>query len=312
MREDMYDAAIGHNASGAYFLFQGQYREPGYNGSRWGNRKVLHITTDDVDWFREAEEVLSRALGDESGTTFSRRISPLEGTFKESDDEDLDEETEFEEIEMTVNRDGFHIDCYSDGSIIGSAYIPRSPKNVDGEYEDNSHLEALHFNISQLIDSFEQGGDDEEVEIDTEMSLAGLDEELQSRCLPAYRSNQYSDAAKTAVQIVEERISGLEISELDGKYGKDLMMAAFTEDDGPLSLGENRNEKQGVMFMFAGGYQAIRNPLSHRQQDSDQTRHMDQIDQRMAHDVIAYSNLLLNLLESAVRRRESELEAETE
>ena len=68
------------------------------------------------------------------------------------------------------------------------------------------------------------------------------------------------------------------------------MTESFTPDGGPLSFGETSSEQQGVMFLYRGAMQSLRNPASHR--------FIEEVDEDYARDVIHTVNLLLRLMET--------------
>jgi hypothetical protein len=84
---------------------------------------------------------------------------------------------------------------------------------------------------------------------------------------------------------------------MDYSSTADLMKKAFRPSEGPLRMGEKPGEEEGVMFLYAGAIQGLRNPLSHRLVDLEKERYLDDFDQQEAHDIISYVNLLLSLLE---------------
>lgn len=126
--------------------------------------------------------------------------------------------------------------------------------------------------------------DDEQFsEINSEM----LDQELVEKALDSYEHENYQDTVKNALMVLESRVrrkGGFG----DDDYGDDLMTRAFNPDEGPLTMGKTRAEKQGFMFLYKGVIQAIRNPANHR--------FIEKIDESYAQDVVHTVNLLLRLI----------------
>ncbi|PAU79990.1 TIGR02391 family protein [Halorubrum salipaludis] len=123
----------------------------------------------------------------------------------------------------------------------------------------------------------------------TEVDSSVLDDELVERSVSQYESGHYQSAVQSAFIILEERVRdrggfGRDI------HGSDLMTESFTPDDGPLSFGETGSEQQGVMFLYRGAMQSLRNPASHR--------FIEEVDEDYARDVIHTVNLLLRLMET--------------
>lgn len=128
--------------------------------------------------------------------------------------------------------------------------------------------------------------DDADDFVDVDSSV--IDDELAVRALSEYESGHEQSAVRTAFTVLEERVrerGGFPQSQ----SGAGLMLAAFNSDDGPLSFGETEGEQDGVMFLYRGAFQALRNPVSHR--------FIDEVDEAYARDAIHTVNLLLRLLE---------------
>lgn len=122
------------------------------------------------------------------------------------------------------------------------------------------------------------------VEVDSSV----LDDELAERCLSEYESGHYQSTVRTAFTVLEERVRE------GGGFpqaisGAELMLQAFNADDGPLSFGQTDGERDGVMFLYRGAFQALRNPVSHR--------FVEEVDKEYARDAIHTVNLLLRLLD---------------
>ncbi|MFC7072974.1 TIGR02391 family protein [Halovenus rubra] len=129
----------------------------------------------------------------------------------------------------------------------------------------------------------------DEAEDFTEVDSSVLDNELVERSISQYESGHYQSAVQSAFIVLEERVRdrgnfGRDI------HGSDLMTEAFTPERGPLSFGETGSEQEGVMFLYRGAMQSLRNPASHR--------FIEEVDEEYARDVIHTVNLLLRLMES--------------
>lgn len=122
--------------------------------------------------------------------------------------------------------------------------------------------------------------------VDVDSSV--LDNELSERVVPEYEGGHYQSAVRTAFTVLEERVrdEGGFPQELSGAA---LMLDAFNSEDGPLSFGATDGEQDGVMFLYRGAFQALRNPVSHR--------FVDEVDEDYARDAIHTVNLLLRLLD---------------
>lgn len=122
----------------------------------------------------------------------------------------------------------------------------------------------------------------------TQVDTGVLDEELEDRCVPKFEDGHPQSAIQSAMIVLEERVR--EKGDYSpNSFGTNLMKDAFHMDDGPLAFGESKSEKVGVMFLYRGVIQALRNPASHRP--------LEEADEGYARDVIHTVNLLLRLLE---------------
>ncbi|MFC4359239.1 TIGR02391 family protein [Halobium salinum] len=123
------------------------------------------------------------------------------------------------------------------------------------------------------------------------------DGELIERCLPLFEQGKYPEAARLAGQILEERVDDVPIESLENFGGTNLMHQAFSPDGGPVRLASENSEQKGLMYLFAGAYLAIRNPLSHRTPDPERNRYLDQIDRNQSRNAIHTIDFLLTVLE---------------
>jgi hypothetical protein len=146
-------------------------------------------------------------------------------------------------------------------------------------------------NGEQLLTFF-----DEIIEDTTRVSGVSLqDEALVNRCLPLFERGEYPEAARLAGQILEERTKALAPESQKG--GAKLMRDVFSPEGGSLQIASDNGEQVGLMSLFAGTYQAIRNPLSHRTPDSEGERYLDDLDQTQTKNILHLSDYLLTTIE---------------
>lgn len=122
------------------------------------------------------------------------------------------------------------------------------------------------------------------------------DGEIVDKCVPHYREEEYQEACRKAGVILEERVTEVapdEYSELDGS---DLMHQMFTDDDGVLQIADNPSEQRSLMYLFAGTYMGVRNPLSHRTVSPDKNRYLDDLDDTQSRNILHLVDFLLTLL----------------
>lgn len=143
-------------------------------------------------------------------------------------------------------------------------------------------------NADRLLDFFQEIGDaNTETGEGTPSYFRGLDEDLiEAGVLDHFENGHYQSAIRDAFNVLEERVreSGEYGPEI---HGTNLMHQAFNVGSGPLSTGSTNSEKEGFLKLYAGAFQALRNPASHRTVELDWQR---------AHDIIHLVNLLLSSL----------------
>ncbi|ACV47818.1 MULTISPECIES: TIGR02391 family protein [Halomicrobium] len=209
--------------------------------------------------------------------------------------------------EVAVGRERINFDLHvsvNDRGVwfgdqdLGLYKIPAGPKK-----DVNKNTYNNLYNIRQFRDLLEEflysygreNRDDQDVG-SFSYPTSELDDELIERVLPKYDRGNFGDAVQTAGKIVEERVRQKSPEELKEKDGSELIQEA-TKSGGPLSFGERSAEEQGVMFLYAGSYQAIRNPLSHRSPDQSKERYLDDLGKEEAHNIISFVNLQLRFLD---------------
>ncbi|WP_231183085.1 TIGR02391 family protein [Haladaptatus sp. DYF46] len=159
--------------------------------------------------------------------------------------------------------------------------------------QDRNNLKSVQRFATRLIELLEEGENSARDESGTS-SFELTDSELSTRCISKFERGEYADAASTSLKVLEERVRANGDEDLADLYGKDLMMQAFSSDDGSLAFGENANEEQGVMFLYAGAMQALRNPLSHRTPDPEGSKHLDSFSEDDARSILYFVDFLIS------------------
>lgn len=191
-------------------------------------------------------------------------------------------EEDFEGLTFVVGRKYLCFQLSASGGDRGID-IPAAEEILRGASQDVSNLTLAKKTFNDFF-AIELSDADDFADVDSSV----LDNELESRCLSEYESAHYQSAVRTAFTVLEERIRN------KGEFpqrmaGAELALQAFNSDDGALSFGETEGEQDGVMFLYRGAFQALRNPVSHR--------FVEDIDEEYARDAIHTVNLLLRLLE---------------
>lgn len=148
-------------------------------------------------------------------------------------------------------------------------------------------------NVERLLDFFGQlselpVGDSREIELH--------DAELAEECFAEYADGEFQEACRRAVVVLEDRVRKLAPAKYSDFNATDMMHQVFSPEDGELQISENNNEQQGLMYLYAGAYLAIRNPLTHRTVDEERNRYMDDLDEIQARNVLHFVDFLLTQL----------------
>ena len=211
-------------------------------------------------YLREQDErTRSVTIPLESGTGFNSRL----GQFIE----------DIEEATFSVDATGLEV--YAQGH---RGEIQHYRKLVDHTQQDRQNT----IELLDIVDELFQSRDEEPV-------LDVKHPDLRNDAVPEYIDGHYQSSVRTAFRVLEQRIRE-EGDFPQDSVGMGMAQDAFSPDDGPLTFADVGAEQRGWMFLYAGGFGALRNPPSHRNEDS--------IDQHRAMETLHFVDLLLNVLES--------------
>ncbi|RDZ33955.1 MULTISPECIES: TIGR02391 family protein [unclassified Haloferax] len=246
-----------------------QYSSDGTPTQSFGGTFVFSEWTD----LQDVAELLQRYIREQDNQTRSITVPLDSGTGFNSRlgryIEDIEEAT------FTVNDYRLEVDANGH-----RGEIRHYRRSVDHEQQDRRGAMAF----LDMVDELFQDTDEEPI-----LHLEHPD--LRSDAVPEYVDGHYQSCVRTAFRVLEERIRE------EGGFSQDdtgmgMAQDAFSEDGGPLTFASVAAEKRGWMYLYAGGFGALRNPPSHRDEES--------IDQQRAMQVLHYVDLLLNVLESEV------------
>lgn len=228
--------------------------------SDWSDlQKVADILQQQIR--QQDSRTRSVSLPVDSGTAYNSRLSQW-----------IDE---LEEVQFTVDNRELQVNAQS---LRGR--LPHYDHLVDSAVQDRRNAMDFLDIVSELF-----GDSTDEPVLHLQHS------DLRSDAVPEYADGHYQSSVRTAFRVLEERIRE------EGNYSQDstgmgLSEDAFSPGDGPLTFAEVGAEQKGWMFLYAGGFGALRNPPSHRNEES--------IDQQRAMQVLHYVDLLLDVLETQV------------
>ena len=126
---------------------------------------------------------------------------------------------------------------------------------------------------------------------DPKMNFDHIDPEISKQCRNLY--SQDPDAAVAwAFVVVEERLRALvgkSTGDVPNLTGDALITKALHVDNGVLSDGSlTRSEREGMLLLFKGAFQFVRNPRAHRVVNDD--------DEQLTIDFMHLADLLLRIL----------------
>lgn len=153
-----------------------------------------------------------------------------------------------------------------------------------GEIQRGPHTnEEIEKCAREAINNLKNDSVDEHIQLPEYM----LDDKLRLRVVEHFENEQYQSAVQHSFITLEERIRNRGGFSYDN-YGTSLISEAFHYENGPLSFGQTKSEKRGVLNLYRSSFQTFRNPTSHRFLDSMGPQH--------AHHIICFVNLLLLFL----------------
>jgi len=227
----------------------------------FSNWRDLQDVADLLQTYIREQDELTRSITVplDSGTGFNSRLG--------EHIDDIDEARfTVDEHQLEVNAEGLR------------GRLPHYSKSVDYTQQDRRNSMAF----LDMVDEFFQEQEEEPI-----LHLQHPD--LRSDAVPEYVDGHYQSSVRTAFRVLEERIRE-EGGFPQDSVGMGMVQDAFSTDDGPLTFAEVEAEKRGWMYLYAGGFGALRNPPSHRNEDS--------IDQHRAMQILHYVDMLLEVLES--------------
>ena len=249
------------------------------------NRAYLEVSFANTQIIENVRDFIAYHLS--NNTTIKRSLDvPVEdGHFVLSvaGSSERNESDNFDEITIRANNSRIEFG----GPAAMTPYIYTYELAKEGEpQDDNNSTQILNF-LEEVI------GNDKASSGTVELN----DNELISRCLPKYKRGEYSDAARLAGQILEERVKTVAPESVADLTGAKLMKQAFNPDEGPIQMADEAGEQEGIMFLYAGTYQAIRNPLSHRTPNPEKERYLDNLDQVQTRNILHLVDFLLMSLD---------------
>lgn len=222
------------------------------------------------DSLQELNTLIDKHLRNKDGRTRSVTLEAESGRSLSS--ESTIKSGEVEEVEFILDESDLHV--RTSGPAQGR--LPFYQKSVDLEIQDYSNLIEFQNILEEILDYTSSSS-----------ALELKNPELLGDAEPEYKNGHYQSAVRTAFRVLEEQIR--EKGDFDAEMtGSNLAQEAFKQG-GELEIGDISGEIQGWMYLYTGGFLALRNPPSHRD--------VPEIDQNRARRILSFVDLLLQTLE---------------
>lgn len=257
----------------------------------------IEITRMDVDTLRKIQTGLGEWLQKANSEQTELTTRPVEGGYKDSS-----EDHEIYRLQVEFTSLGLRILPLASGNqpMPNAAHIPCTAEIRDETAENHSHLKRLYSLIEVFLAGIEQESDDviqsTKYLLDPE-SHVHLD--LRSICLERLDSGDCTGVVQAAGTALEKALESKAPREIVNRStsATDLANQTFAGDDPVFRWGHNSGEQQGLHYLYAGVFMALRNPTSHPRGDPDRNRYLDDIDERDALDILCLFNFLLRQLD---------------
>lgn len=179
----------------------------------------------------------------------------------------------------------------------GDLYMGMSDAELQGRFAAGipQTLKMLENLIGRLKEKQGELGVDKTARVRTAFEGLDLHQRIATACAELYRDGHYANAVLNAslalANFVKEKSARLDLD------GTPLMQTVFSANNPTLAFNDladqtDKDEQQGLMFLFSGAMLALRNPRAHRLLDDSPEE---------ALEYIGLLSLLANSLEKAKR-----------
>lgn len=258
---------------------------------------MVEVTRMDVETLRKIQSQLGEWPEKANSEQIALKTRPVEGRYK---DNSTDHEICHLRVEFTPL--GLRILPFASGNqpVPNAAHIPCANEIHDGTAESHSHLKRIYSLIEVFLAGIEQESDD--VIHSTKYLLdpgSHVHPDLREICLERLDSGDCTGVVQAAGTALENALESKAPDDIlsRAKHATDLVNQTFSGDDPVFSWGYNGGEQQGLHYLYAGSFMALRNPTSHPRGDPDRNRYLDDINERDALDILCLFNFLLRQLD---------------
>lgn len=197
----------------------------------------------------------------------------------------------------TIEHQNFDIYGLFDPSAVRDRgpFMDHHPEDYVPAYQAGvkSALESLRAAKKYLAERLEDSGDSDQARSARALKDLNLHPQIAQSIEKKFADGHYADAIETACKVLNNLVQNKAgVFDIDNTK---LMQRVFARDKPLLSFNDLanddlKNEQQGMMFLFAGAMQGLRNPRAHRVIED----HVD-----MAVEAIAFISLLAKYLDSS-------------
>ncbi|WP_158543181.1 TIGR02391 family protein [Haloferax sp. Atlit-48N] len=259
---------------------------------------TIKVTRMDIKTLRQIQSGLGEWLQKATSEQIELTTRPVEGKYKDSS-----EELEIYRLRVEFTALGLRILPLASGNqpMPNAAHIPCTGEIHNEATENHSHLKRLYSLIEVFLAGIEQESDD--VIQSTKYLMdpeSHIHPDLKSVCLERLNSGDCTGVVQAAGTALENALESKAPTEIVSRSNNatDLVNQTFAGADPVFGWGYNSGEQQGLHYLYAGAFMALRNPTSHPRGDPDRNRYLDDIDVRDALDILCLFNFLLRRLDA--------------
>lgn len=274
----------------------------------------LHIETERFDMTEDPETATSVEIDQLDPRTLQRLRKQLSEWLQAPDNDVLKWRTrpligecrgktsseEINSLDISLSNSGLNIvGISSTGDPVEDAVrIPPTGEIHDGRIEDHNFIQRLHSMLEIFQAGFERDRSDI-LEVTNRLvhPERHLHSDLPEECLDRLECEDYKGVIQKAGEALEGLLENKAPNEIVDNTGPavDLVARLFTDEDG-FRWGYVPNEQEGLRFLYAGSFKALRNPTSHPRGDPDRNRYLDDICREDAIDALCLYNFLVRRL----------------
>lgn len=274
----------------------------------------LHIETERFDMTEDPETATTVEIDRMNPETLQRVRERLANWLQAAENERINWRTrlltgecrgktsseEIRSLEITLSDSGLNIvGITGSGDPVEDAVsIPPTGEIHDGRIEDYSFIQRLHSLLEIFLAGYEQDRRDI-LEVTNRLvhPESHLHSDLPEECLDRLENEDYKGVIQKAGEALEGLLENKAPDEIVDNTGSavDLTARLFNDENG-FRWGYVPNEQEGLYYLYAGSFRALRNPASHPRGNPDRNRYLDDVCREDAIDTLCLYNFLIRRL----------------